>query len=241
MPATNEGFERLHESLRGPMRRYVTRLRELFGEHMLSLTVYGPAASGALPTRPQPLRSAVFFDALDWERMWQLAGEGPQSASLPLAAPMVWTPEGLRSSCDVFPLEFIEIQQQHVTLLGTDFFAPLEFAGPDVRLQCERELKVASIALRQQLLASGGRRQRLQHAGRELAEHLIRTLRGLLWLRQVRQALDPSQVVMEGERLLGSPLPGAAHLANAGNEVTWQQFRDLCADVEALEQFVDAL
>jgi hypothetical protein len=242
MHATDNGFERLHESLRGPVRRYATRLRELFGAHLFSLTIYGPSVVGVLPHRHQSVRSAVVFDTLDWQRMWQLSAEGPRLASLQLAAPLVFTPEWLQNSCDVFPLEFIEIQQLHVTLLGDDVFAPLVFAERDVRLQCERELKVASIALRQRLLSSGGRQRRLQHAGRELAEHLVRTLRGLLWLKQLRQSLDAKQVVAESERLLGRPLPGISHLAAAaGDETTWQQFRDLCVDVKALEQLVDAL
>ena len=91
-----------------------------------------------------------------------------------MAAPTVFTPAYLARSVDTFPLEFIEIQQQHVTVLGEDHFAPLVFEPAHVRLQCERELKVLEIGLQQGILVSQGRSESLKWLGDDVAERLLR-------------------------------------------------------------------
>ena len=241
MSAAPEALDQLVESLRRPVAEYAHRMREHFGTHLLSLAIYGPASTAAYDARRDAVRSAAVFDAIDWELLWQLAGHGVRLARHGLTPPMVFTPDHLRRSCDTFPLEFLEIQQQHVTLFGDDFFAPLVFQDRDIQRQCERELKVISIALHQRLLASGGRKRRLKRFGHELTEHLARTLRGMLWLKGQREPFSNRQVIEHTETLIGRPLPGVCSVAGETESTAWQEFRDLYADVQVLEQYADGL
>jgi len=53
-------------------------------------------------------------------------------------------------------LEFFNIKLLHKTTCGEDLFQALEIDRSDLRLQCERELKVRLIGLRQGYLSSSG-------------------------------------------------------------------------------------
>jgi len=69
------------------------------------------------------------------------------------------TPEYIRNSLDVFPLEFLNIKRLHHTIFGEDFFQALEIKPSDLRYQCERELKVKLIGLRQGYISAAGDRK----------------------------------------------------------------------------------
>ena len=236
-----EGLERLSEPLRQPIRHYATRLQELAGPSALALTLYGAASAGAFDPRRQTIRNAVVFDVVPLDILRQLAREGGSLGKRRIAPPLVFTPDFLRDSRDTFPLELLEIQQQHTAIFGQDYFSTLTLADADVRLQCERELKVLLVGMHQGLLASGGRDQNLKKLAEDLTEHLVRTLRGVLWLKGLREGRPAVEVVPEIEKLLGRSMPGLWSALGKSDDTPWQQFRHLYAEVQTLGQFVDAL
>ncbi len=162
------------------------------------------------------------------------------SASSAWRTPLVLTPDYLKDSCDTFPLEFIEIKQRHVTILGNDYFDSLSFRDSDVRLQCERELKVILLGMHQGLLASSGHERTLLDVTGQLIEHLIRTLRGLLWLKGQRDPGSTPQVVEATEQLIGRKLAGVRRLLHGDESTTWDAFCELYANVQDLGQYVNA-
>ena len=125
-------------------------------------------------------------------------------------------------------------------LLGTEkFFEPLDFDNAHVRLQCERELKALLIGLRQGLLASAGEEKFIGVLEVEMGEALIRTLRGMLWLKGQRQAKPALEVVAEIEKLTKRDLPGLRTSLNAAAVHGWEQFESLYTDVAALAEAAD--
>ena len=206
---------------------------------MLSCAVHGAAAAGTIDLEQHAARTAVVFDAVDLETLRQLALDGPHWGAQHLAAPLVFTPDYLRASLDTFPLELLEIQQQHRMLFGDDHFAPLEFAPADVRLQCERELKVLLMAVQQGVLTSSGREENLQRLSEDLIERLVRTLRGIAWQHGVHEGRPAREVVAEVERLLATRLPGVAAAVQGLGGSPWQHYTNLYADVQRLGHYVN--
>jgi hypothetical protein len=154
---------------------------------------------------------------------------------------LVFAPSDLKDSCDTFALEFIEIQQQHVVIFGDDYFGPLTFRDADVRLQCERELKVALIGIQHGLLTSGDEPRRIEHLCHHFGEQVLRTLHGLLWLKGERQPRPAAEAVGEAEKIIARQLSGVrSALAHTARE-SWPQLCELHADVKALGAFVDAM
>jgi hypothetical protein len=234
-------LDRLAERDRGVVREFAQYLRQTAGDRVLGLSVYGAAAAGTIDLDAQVVHTALVLDAVDLDLLERLAAEGARWDQRRVAAPTVFSPAYIARSRDTFPLEFIEIQQQHVTVLGEDHFAPLVFDPTHVRLQCERELKVLEIGLQQGILVSQGRSESLQVLGDDVAERLLRALRGALWLKGTRHALPAAQVVEVAQRLFDRPLVGMSGALSGSGPTPWRQVRQLHADIQALGKLVDAL
>ncbi len=229
------------EPLRAPVCHLATQLKELGKSHAVGLVIFGSAAAGTIDPIKDAIHSVALFDTIDLHVLKQLAVEGQRLGSFRLAAPLVFTPKELKSSCDTFALEFIEIQQQHVVVFGEDYFASLEFRDSDVRLQCERELKVVAVGIHHGLLTAGDESHRLEHLCVRFGEQVLRTLRGVLWIKGIREPRPAFEVLAHAEKIVERPLPGVRGAALRMAPPDWKLFCALHADVKALEAFVDAL
>lgn len=228
------------ESMQAPVRSFVDLLQYVGGDRITGLTLFGAITTADFDPKRLSARSVAVMDRVDLPVLQQLAENGAKLGGLSIAAPLVMTPDYITSSLDTFPLEFLEIQQQHAVVFGADHFSELTFKEPDVRLQCERDLKVILIGLRQGLLAAAGRENFLESLETDMALALLRTLRGLLWLRGRRELLPVADVLTEIEAMSGRTLTGVRCAMDATAHHGWAEFEALYRDVEVLGGIADA-
>ncbi|MFQ5806838.1 MAG: hypothetical protein ACE5I3_10350 [Phycisphaerae bacterium] len=232
LPATHRaGFE-----------QFAKALLELAGDNLLGLSAFG----GWLVNDPffegTPARSVAVLRGVDLKTLDRLASSGAKFGKQNLRAPLIMTPEYIKASCDVFPLELLEIQQLHSLVCGEDHFAELTFERKDVRLQCEREFKGELIQLRQGLLAAAGRHRLLGELCLAVTERTLRILRGVLHhadpSAMAKQARD---VVTKAATTTNVKLATLEGLVTGGQEPGLLEFEGLYAEVEALAAYADAL
>ena len=65
------------------------------------------------------------------------------------ARPLLLTPHDIVTSCDIFPIEFLNIKETGTLIGGQDLFGSLEIPRGFLRTQCEHDLKGKLIVLRQ--------------------------------------------------------------------------------------------
>ncbi len=226
---------------RAAFRELAELLTHLAGDSLLELSAFG----GWLVADPlyngTPARSVAVLRQVDLLLLDQLAREGVRFGKLGLAAPLMMTPEYIAASCDTFPLELLEIQQQHAVLAGKDHFATLQFKPADVRLQCERELKGELIHLRQGLLAAAGNYKQLGELCRHEAERATRVLRGVLHLSGRESPRLSAELVAQAALHTGVTLDGLVALVGATRYVDFAAFERLYMDWAALADYVDRL
>ncbi|MDI6641288.1 MAG: hypothetical protein QME68_03145, partial [Elusimicrobiota bacterium] len=70
--------------------------------------------------------------------------------------PLMFTLERFRSSTDVFPIEFLDIQDCHKILYGLDPFEDLTIETENLRIELEHELKGKLIQVRERYLMTAG-------------------------------------------------------------------------------------
>jgi len=226
--------------MRDAVKEYAVLLCELGGAGVNALTVFGALAAGSFDGSRHTVRSVVVLDKIDLGFLQRLSAEGERLGKSHFAAPLIMTPAYVEDSIDTFPLELIEIQQAHVTVFGPDHFGGLSFEGGHVRLQCERELKVILMGLRQGLLAAAGREEFIGALEVDAAENLVRTMRGMLWFKGDHQARAGADVVGEVEHMTGAAMPGVRAALDPAAAHGWPQFQTLYRDVESLGDIVDA-
>ncbi len=126
-----------------------------FKANLISLAVYGSAATeDFMPATSDINIVMVLADAsvaqLEQVRTWRT-----RLRKLRLATPLVLTEEFIKTSADVFPIEFFEIKEKHKLLTGKDCFSKLKIAVTNLRHECEHELKGRVLRLRESYLEVG--------------------------------------------------------------------------------------
>ncbi|MCH7720769.1 MAG: hypothetical protein IH988_07235 [Planctomycetes bacterium] len=225
---------KIAEPVREAVGRFVEVIGQLAGSKTRGLTVYGPAVTADFDAARHAVSSVLVLDAVDLDLLRRFATEGARLGKERISAPLVMTPTYIAESCDTFPVELLEIQQHHVTVLGDDFFNDLTFESQHVRLQCEREFKRILIRLRQGILAAAGREKMLADLETDIGVHLLRTLRGFLWLKDQKEYQAPSSVVDAVEKLADRKLASVRQAVEATFDHNWSAYESLYRDVEVL-------
>jgi hypothetical protein len=234
-----QNLSRIDESHRGALRQFAERIQAVAADDALGWTLYGEIVDGSLDHARHSIQSVLMLRTVRVDLLSRLGAAGQQFGGLAVAPPLIMTPPLLDSVRDTFPLELIEIQQAFLTVFGPDDFSELQFDERDVRLQCERELDVKLIGLRQGLLAASGIKDRLSLIQHDWIRGLLRTLRGMLWLKGRKARLPADLVVAELSRIVELPLNGIRRILTTANSPDWETIDELHGDIEALGVAVD--
>ena len=130
------------------LKPYAEKLLELDRENIISLAVYGSATGGNFVPGKSNVNLAVVVGelALKQLKMYQKLASKQKKQTV---VPLFLTNEHIQSSLDVFPMELLEIKDNHITIFGQEIFDELTADLKYLRLQCEREIKSRLIRLRQ--------------------------------------------------------------------------------------------
>lgn len=125
------------------------RLKNAFGERLVSAILYGSAAMGDWNEHSSDLNVLCVLDRVSPEELaksepifawWRKKGNPP---------PLLLTAEEVRTSTDCFPMEFHDMQEHRRVLFGADVIQDLAIDRSFYRAQVEHELRAKQIRLRQ--------------------------------------------------------------------------------------------
>lgn len=78
--------------------------------------------------------------------------------------PLVLSENDLKTSTDVFPIKFLDMQQDYDVVAGEDVVKDLKISRDNLRLRCEQEIKNLMLRLRGLYISSGDNSQALESA-----------------------------------------------------------------------------
>lgn len=137
-------------------------VEDMLREHASNIHSFHIVGSAVIPDYNEKLsdiNSVVVLKKMDLQFIMFLAPLGKKYGKKKIAAPLVMTPEYIDRSLDAFPIEFLDFKRLHKTVYGHDLLKDLQITTPNLRLQCEREIKTKLIGLRQEYLSSLGRKK----------------------------------------------------------------------------------
>ncbi len=140
---------------------FIEEILKARSSDMHSFHLVGSAVTPDYDERLSDINSVVVMNRMDLTFLSFLAPLGKKHGKKGIAAPLVMTPEYIRNSLDAFPLEFFDFELIHKTVYGGDVLKDIMIAKPSLRLQCEREIKIKLIGLRQGYLSSLGKKKHL--------------------------------------------------------------------------------
>ena len=165
-----------------------------------------------------------------------------------VSAPLIMTPDYIKDSLDVFPIEFLNIKILHYTVFGEDIFDDLEINPSDLRHQCERELKVKLIGLRQGYLSSSGNAKILTEGFMNTFAGYIPLFRGIIVLYDQQAPKDYNKVLTTLQEMSGvntAVFRTVLNLKKEREKLSIQKLNTLFEDyyeaIEKLGDLVDAI
>jgi len=177
-------MEKVPENIKKITAEFLENVREAFGENLLSVIMYGPAARGETAKTPYINFMVVVTDNTPSE----LARCSPFIKKWEkhlITTPLSLDPGYIERSLDTFPLEFLNMSQSYIVLYGENFLEDLDFKAAEVRSQCERELKGKLLHLRAEYLNLRGDKKGLK----DLVDRSLNTFRliftGALFLKNI--------------------------------------------------------
>ncbi len=237
---------------RAAIDRFTAQVREAFGARLLSVVLYGSAASGDYIHGRSDLNLALVLETVALEDLDRcrpfLAGWRKDAIALPL----LLTPTDVERSADIFPVEFLDICEHHVVLHGSDFFADLMIDPRYLRFQVEHELKAKVLSLREAYLGGldrGEPEALIEELFAASVPSVIALGRNLLRAAGQRPPPGKSRTPAALERAFGLALPTLADLVRlrasgaalaAGGDAT-ARFGRYLAEVGSLARAADSL
>ncbi len=129
---------KLPEKLKNLLQRFTDVLKEIYQQDLVSVILYGSAASGEFVHKHSNLNVLVVLNNTDPVELKKSSGVVSKFKSI---IPLFLTKDYIASSTDVFPIEFLDMQENYFILYGEDILKNIEISTFNLRFQCEQELK----------------------------------------------------------------------------------------------------
>jgi len=189
------------ESVRETLRPYLAQVQKLFGDALEAVILYGSAAGGEYLPGKSNINLLFLLARQDTELLKQYAALHKRWQKEQIVVPLFLTQAELQSSLELFPLEYLEIQDQHVLLAGRDPFPEFRIVLKNLRTQCEQELRGNLLRLRQRFVEGGASTEAITILLPLSLTALMPCLRGLLRAkeRQVERSAEGVLQAVEKE------------------------------------------
>ena len=130
----------------------VTRLKNAAGNNLLSVILYGSAATEEFHPGHSDLNVLCIMQSLGRDDLSKLHVASAWWAKKGHPVPLFFTLNELHHSADIFAIELLDIKAAHRVLYGEDVFDSLHVPMDLHRLHVERELRHNTLRLRQRYL-----------------------------------------------------------------------------------------
>ncbi len=160
--------------------------KSVFGTDLISIFLYGSAAGPDYRPGKSDINFMIILSEKGSEHVDRAFGIIKKWRRKRVAIPLFLTEQYIRTSTDIFPVEYINFQQRNVLVFGKDFFKDMSFKKEHVRLQCEREIKGKLVLLQQAFVEAGGKSSRLKAVMCQSVTAFISIFHALLYLKNVK-------------------------------------------------------
>jgi ferredoxin len=175
-------LQKIPPQIHAGLEEYAGRVQACLKDNLQGITVVGSCLTGDFVSGVSDINTLLLVQEQHQGVLMGMAGLIKALRKERFSPPWVMTSDYVDRSRRVFGIEWLEFQWLHQTIVGPDPLTGLTFLKPDVRLQCERELKATLVRLRQGYVAVAGEKAAIRDILAAAAKSLMPTLRAMLWL-----------------------------------------------------------
>jgi hypothetical protein len=181
--------------------RFVNDLEAAHGQNLLSVTLYGSSAHEETDAAKHDvlivLRSTALGElrtAIEPIRDWTRNGQ---------PMPVYFSQDELQRAADVFPIEFLQMEQGRRILFGSDPFEFVEISNANLRHQTEYELRTKCLQLRRLYFASAVSPDQLGKLMTDSLSSFVALFRAVLILHGAPPPVSKREAIQATARVLG--------------------------------------
>jgi len=141
---------------------FLSDLESVFGRELESVYLFGSGARGDYRPGKSDLNFLVCFSPAGMDKLGGVWKYVKKWRSKKIALPLFLTRDFIRTSVDVFPVEYLNMMLHNRLLYGADVLSELKIDRGHLRLQLEREFRGKLLTLRQGFAASEGKERALE-------------------------------------------------------------------------------
>ncbi|NVM20934.1 MAG: hypothetical protein HWN68_04060 [Desulfobacterales bacterium] len=162
---------------------FVDDYRRLFGAELVSIILYGSAASSDYIPGKSDINFMIVLSEKGIDSLERAFGVIARWKKRNVGTPLFLTEDYVRTSLDAFPIEYLNFHNTHEVVYGKDILKDLTFDPHFLRLQCEREIKGKLLLLREAFLETQGKGKYLQQLISRSLGAFIAIFDALLYLK----------------------------------------------------------
>jgi hypothetical protein len=231
-------------------REWLTPVRDALGNEFLGAYLTGSVLTQAFDPKRSRVNVLVVARNLDPDTLDRLAAALPKPKKKALEFdPMFVTRTQIEKSVDVFPIEWLDIQERHMRLEGDNVFESLDVPRTHLRRQCEHQLRGKNLQLRQRYVLSKGHPAVLEAELTAVASTFATMFRTLLRLQGETPPVDHGRVIERVADVFELDARGllVAHLVRYSGEGAFKgdelvaMYRKFLVEVDRLVLAIDEL
>jgi predicted nucleotidyltransferase len=161
------------------LQRYVKETTALVGGQLEGILLYGSAVRGEFLPGRSNINLLLMLSSYDREGLKRYAKAHKRWSREQFVVPLVVTEAELTRPGTVFPLEYLEIQEQHRVLWGRDPFIGMHIDRTHLGYQVQQGLQGNLVRLRQRFIEGGGTEEAISMLLPLSLTALLPCLRGL--------------------------------------------------------------
>jgi predicted nucleotidyltransferase len=234
--------------VRRHLEEFAEQLIRFYGQDLVSIAVFGSAASGDFSEATSDVNLLVVYSDLniaDLNAVAKLARTWLKKARF---MPRFLSLRNLTGSARYFQVDFLDMRDAHVTIFGTDVLDKLELRPADLHWQLAHEVKRMRMRLKQQFWRAAGDEGLMRDILAHRFNSLLHLMRPLLMLQQETPAPGAAQIVEAAVKGLGIDQEfanrmlalKAGKIKPRGEELT-AAFTKLMDTVRLMDEHIDSL
>jgi predicted nucleotidyltransferase len=193
----------ISEKIKKKMGDFASGLEQLYAQDLISVILYGSAASGEYTAGHSNLNLLV---VLKDAGLAKLKPAIKLIARFALFEPLFLSESYIASSTDVFPIEFLDLQENYRVIFGKDILSGLTIETKNLRFQCEQELKGKLLNLKQAYLRLSGNKAAASSLLFRAFTSALHILRNALRLKGIKPPYPKDEVLKKLNQEFGIDL-----------------------------------
>jgi predicted nucleotidyltransferase len=180
-----KNLNKLHPHVAKAIRPYMQKFITLHETSIISIFIHGSAASGDYRKGVSDINSGIVFKKMGIDELKKSLSIVSEGIKKGINTPLFFTREHISTSLDTFPIEFMEMKENHIIVYGEDLLSNINIDFSHIRFICEEQIKGKLIRMRQAYLEIGLRKKGIESLIKESFASLFPVFRSLLRLKGI--------------------------------------------------------